>query len=349
MIGGKLFRVIDDTFFASYADPVANYVASTTWLQEWPECRQLLLNRLPAVRQKPWLLALPGVCCQAVGGTPADAIPVAAAAATLLQAAYLLDAIQDGDDIAALELPAPAIATGLATGLIFAAYRFLSCVQSHPRAVCRLTALFSEAAFHASLGQYLDLSQDYASLTEIDALEAYWRTVKAKSGSIIRAAAAGGAAAGTDSERLIAALAQFGECLGVSLQVVDDCRDVLMNSPTGKREISLPVLLLSMAGESDLAVERQDDGRGGTPLSRETLLDVLGEADMTTIITDVLLEWRQCALNSLSPLDNSEAVATLESVWDRALSQKQVEDAPVCGWGASLLPFADSGKRRVCL
>jgi geranylgeranyl pyrophosphate synthase len=314
--------MMDGTFFASYADAVTAYVASTSWLQEWPECRHLLLKHLSVERQEPWVLVLPGICCLAVGGTPTDAIPVAAAATMLMQAAHIFDAVQDGDDIAPSELPTSATATSLATGLIFAAFRFLGSVQAYPGAERRLSTLFSEAAFHSSLGQYLDLTQDYGDLSTIDALEAYWRMVIAKSGSLIRLATAGGAAAGTDSEDLIAALGEFGQCLGVILQVLDDCRDVLVNSNAGGCEISLPLLLLSMANEKGCR-EAQED----FPFPKETLFNALREAGVPEVISDVLLEWQRRALDSLAPLGSSEAVATLKSILDRVLTPSPLLDS----------------------
>jgi len=169
----------------------------------------------------------------------------------------------------------------------------------------------------------LSLARGHEDLPVDAALEAYWRAVIAKSGSIFRAATAGGAVAGADSEPLVAALGEFGACLGVILQVLDDCRDVLGGPDVAGCEVSLPLLLLSMAGQ-DGRTGRQGQRVGipnpGSPLSREALFDVLQGAGVPDIIRDVLLEWRRRALNSLASLGRSEAVAALEGVLEHVLT-----------------------------
>lgn len=300
---------------------MTGFVASAPVLDEWPECRRVLLERLSV--EPSWTLALPGISCVAVGGAPADATPVAAAWIALYQAADILDAVQDGADVAQWGFNDPATAISLATGLVFVAFGFLGSRGVPHQAAHRIAALFSEAGFHSSLGQHLSLARGHEDLPVDEALEAYWRAVIAKSGSIFRAATAGGAAAGTGSEPLVAALGEFGTCLGVILQVLDDCRDVLGGPDIAGCEVSLPLLLLSMAGQ-DGRTGRQGQRVGipnpGTPLSREALFDVLQGAGVPDIIRDVLLEWRRRALNSLASLERSEAVAALEGVLEHVLT-----------------------------
>jgi geranylgeranyl pyrophosphate synthase len=248
---------------------VTGVVAAAPLLEEWPECRQVLLERLAG--EPSWALALPGLSCAAVGGELTDAVPITAAWAILHQAATILDAVQDGDDTLPDEIDSPVTAISFATGLIFAALRFLDAVETYPGANHQISGLFSEAGFRSSLGQHLSLAQGWEGMPVAGALEAYWRAVICKSGSIFRAATAGGAAAGTASERPIAALGRFGTCLGVILQVLDDCRDVMAGSDIAGYEVSLPLLLLSMNAEND-ETGGQEQGAGipdpGTPLSK---------------------------------------------------------------------------------
>ena len=294
-------------------------------LQEWPECRQVLLERLST--ESPWALALPGISCLAAGGTPSDAIPVAAAWAALYQAAHILDAVQDNDDIQTAGLDTPAVAISFATGLVFAAFHALDSVQTYPGAARRITTVFSQAGFRSSQGQYQNLVQRLEDMPASEALETYWCTVISKSGSIFRAATAGGAAAGADSEHLIVALGDFGNCLGVILQVLDDCRDVLAGSDITECEISLPLLLLSMIAQSRTEEQKVDLPAPGTLLSKETLFDVLREVNVQEIITDVLLEWQRRALSSLNLLRRPEAVAVLEGIVQHILTTLP---SPVC-------------------
>jgi len=305
---------VSDNCFAAYVDAVTSFVTSRPLLKAWPAYRRALLEQLS--EEPPWTLALPGISCLAVGGAGDDATPVAAAWATLYRAGHILDTVQDGDTILGTGFHTPATAINFAIGSIFAAFRFLDGVP-YPGGGRRISALFSEAGFHSSLGQHLDLVQHLEDMPADEALEAYWRAVIAKSGSIFRAATAGGAAAGTDSKCLIASLGDFGNCLGVILQVLDDCRDVLAGSDVAKCEVSLPLLLFSMSIHNDRTEWNLLD-RG--TFSREELFNNLHKADVSYVVTDVLLEWRRRALDSLKPLEHPEGVAMLEGIVDHILT-----------------------------
>jgi geranylgeranyl pyrophosphate synthase len=299
-----------------HVEAVTGFVFSVPLLQGWPELRSVLLEGLSEI--DPWLVSLACVSCLAVGGTATDAIPIAASAATLYHAGLIVDHVQDNDDIPTVGFDTPATATSLSTGLIFAAYHFLSHIQKPPGVINRVLALFSEITFNSSQGQYLGLVLDYEGLEAGGALEAYWRMVIAKSGSLLRMFTAGGAAVGTDSEALINVLGEFGACLGVMLQVLDDCRDMVDDSDSAKYEISLPLLLLSMTSANETGVSRLDK-----PPSRQSLIDSLYAANVPSVISDALLEWQRRALNSLAVLDRSEAVDVLEHIARQILTPDQ--------------------------
>ncbi len=206
-------------------------MASGPLLKEWPDCRHVLLDDLS--REHSWALALPGVAALAVGGTSTGAIPVAAAWAALKLAAHILDAVQDNDGILAPGFESSGEMTNLAAGLIFVAFHFLDSVATYPGAKERVTVLFSETAFYSSLGQHLILAQQWEELAPAEALTAHWRAVILRSGSLFRMVTAGGAATGTQSSSLVASLGDYGNCLRVILQVIDDCRDIIKNPATG--------------------------------------------------------------------------------------------------------------------
>jgi len=288
-------------------------------LHEWPACRTALLDDLP--REKPWVLSLPGISCLAVGGDSDDAIPVAAAWTALRKAAHLLDAVQDRDDVTITGFDTPAKIINLATGMIFAAYHFLDCVQTHPGSARQVIAVFSEAAFCSSLGQHQGLDQAHGDLPLGEALAAYWRSVISKSGSLFRMATAGGAVAGAGSAHLVTSLGDYGNCLGVILQVIDDCRDVLRHPDTADYEVSLPLLLLLLTthkGPSRHQVTRLLSP--GACRERQALFEVLHRANVPAIITDVLLEWRRRALDSLKSLEHPSVVQMLEGILDHVLT-----------------------------
>jgi geranylgeranyl pyrophosphate synthase len=284
-------------------------VASVPLLQEWPEIRQVLLRGVS--KEEPWMLALPCISCLAVGGMASKAVPVATAAVALHQAARIIDAVQDNDDISTMGFHSSATAIGLATGLIFAAFHCLGLAGADGQVTQRLLTLFSKATFYSSQGQHLSLVQDYTGLAKAKQLEAYWYMMISKSGSLFRMSTAGGAAVGTDDQHLVDALGEYGTCLGVMLQLIDDCRDVLEDTGSTQRGVSLPLLLLSMTYENEAEATPSDCVDS---LTRQSLYDALHVAGVPHIISDVLLDWQQRALSSLTPLKRSDAVDTLDCI-----------------------------------
>jgi geranylgeranyl pyrophosphate synthase len=258
-----------------------------------------------SIEQKPaWLFTLPVISCLVVGGKSTDAIPVAATWVALDHASHLLDAVGDGDFQADGFFSTPGQALNFSTSLIFAAYHFLYYIRD-PESLRRVMDVFSDAGFKATLGQHISFSQ-LETLPLEKALEQYWRMVILKSGSIFRMGTAGGAAAGTADKELIDALGDYGTAIGVIMQMMDDCRDML-DIITGKYEVSLPVLLYSMAKGSDKVV--YPDAR-----SKDTMVKTLQEAHVAEMLAALLQEWQKNALDSLGPLKTSSMLDALKTV-----------------------------------
>ena len=97
-------------------------------------------------------------------------------------------------------------------------------------------------------------------------------------------------------------------------QVIDDCRDILEDSDFAQHRVSLPLLLMAMTheGEPD-AVNAAPADYLNSP-THQSLYVALHTAGVPHIISDVLLEWQQRALNSLTPLKRSDAVDALECI-----------------------------------
>ena len=284
-----------------YGDAIAEWVLSIHTIHEWPECQKFCLHKLSS--DLPNILALPLLACQAVGGTPSDAIPLASAWSMLRYAADLLDAIQDEDTLPSIAND-PSTAIGFANGLIFSAFDSISSMRN-PKLVREVVTLFSKTAFQASHGQHL--SQQRNGRDDIT-LESYWHATILKSGSIFRAGLGGGAMAGNASDQYIAALDDFGNALGIIRQIIDDCRDVFERTETGAYEVTLPLLMLALRREEPV-VELMANLN-----SRETLLAAFTESNVPEMITSVLLEWHRRALEGLQILEHNEAVIALEGI-----------------------------------
>lgn len=293
---------------------VRNLIKSSTLLHEWPACYQLLSNSLA---QKPaWLFTLPVVSSLAVGGSSADAIPVVTAWNILDYASHLLDAVHDSDFVADANITSPLEAINFSTSLIFAAYHFLLNIKD-PESACRVMGVFSDAGFKATFGQHLSFSKIEAFPVE-EATELYWRMVILKSGNIFRVSTAGGAAVGTADKQLIDALGDYGTAIGVITQIMDDCRD-MFDLSTGKYEASLPVLLYSLAKGSEKVLFPEAQ-------SKDEMVKIFEDAHVPDMIAALIQEWQKNAMDSLSPLKNSNMSDPLISILHDISKQPIVDD-----------------------
>ena len=281
---------------------VRDLIQSTKLLDEWPGYRTSLIETM---EQKPtWFFSLPVTSCLAVGGESKGVIPVVAAWISLDHASHLLDAVGDGDFTPDRVIASPGQAINYATSLVFAGLHFLSLIQP-PETASRVMNVFLDAGYNATFGQHLSFS-NFQTMPVEDAVNLYWRIVILKSGSIFRVSTAGGAAVATANDLLIDALGDFGTAIGVITQILDDCRDILDIS-TGKYEVSLPVLLYSLA---------KGDGKIIFPVARskKAMIEILQDTHVAEMIAALIQEWQKNALDSLKPLPNLNMVESLKSI-----------------------------------
>ena len=204
--------------------------------------QQFLIEHIQEMKE--WQIALPVIACLAADGSLEDGVTIASAWAPLYLASDILDDVEDKEFEPERFLPSPEVASNLATSLIFAAIHTLTTIHDGNKAN-QITRIFANSGLDATNGQHRDLLQT-RSPVEIY-LNNYWEIIILKSGSVFRAATAGGAAAGTSDEPIVEAFGDYGTALGVMLQLIDDCRDAFSHSQEAIHwEISLPLLLYLM-------------------------------------------------------------------------------------------------------
>jgi competence protein ComQ len=167
--------------------------------------------------------SLPGLCCQAAGGSDRLAEPVAAAWLLFYAAAHLMDSLEDRDD------PdpwwrglGPGAAINVATGLYFTAslaLQELSALPLDARTARQVTLQVLQPFLVMCSGQHQDL------LGPAPTLEQYWRIAGAKSGEFFAIACCAGARLATDQAETLSGFHQFGFNFGLLLQVLDDLKD----------------------------------------------------------------------------------------------------------------------------
>lgn len=296
----------DLTLYSSYARQVIAQMLSADILTSFPECRLWLENHASDLHD--WQIVLPLVSCLAAGGSLEDGIKIASAWFPLCLASDLLDHLEDEEFIPDELVRSTNEATNLSTGLIFLSFHNLSSIQC-PGGTARTSTVFSAEGLAATSGQHQDLLMA-TPLPVNDALEKYWQAVILKSGSVFRAAAAGGAAAGTADETVINGLGDYGTAVGVMLQLLDDGRDILKTSDDDviqTWEKSLPLLLYSLSTGADKIVFPAVQ-------TRAEWHAYLKEARIVETFSTIFVQWRDRALESIRDLALAREKVMLEDL-----------------------------------
>lgn len=180
-------------------------------------------------------LSLPGLCSQAVGGSPEQATEVAAAWVLLYAAAHIYDAVQDHDPPDPWwEALGDGVAINVATGLLTSAWLVLDQAKGPPPVVRTIREDFSCTVLQMCSGQHFDLR------SQVSLLERAWEAAEAKSGAFFALACRAGARVGGANKTAVDALAEYGRNLGMMLQIGDDLSD-LHDSPEPASIPALPV------------------------------------------------------------------------------------------------------------
>lgn len=192
----------------------------------WPEftrAMRLALTSGKSERDTSKWAELPGLCCQAAGGDPRSADPIAAAWLLFYTAASIMDHVEDAEepDLWWAELGAgPAV--NVATGLYFSACLALSQLEeysSDQKTASEIRARVLERFLVMCSGQHLDLTQSEPSLQQ------YWEIAQAKSGAFFTLACWAGARLAAPRPEALDGFGQFGEHVGMLVQILDDLEE----------------------------------------------------------------------------------------------------------------------------
>ena len=210
--------------------------------------------------------------CQAVGGDPVTAAPLAAAIEFLHNFTLIHDDIQDRSPnrrhrATVWRVWGDAQAINAGDALFATSQRTLIRTLEHqvdPVAVLRLLDEFNRATIEIVRGQVLDL--EFERLDGVTP-DAYLSMIGGKTAAIVRFAAWAGAMVGGASEEVATRFADIGEALGLGFQVQDDVLGIWGPlEATGKdpaddirrKKKSLPILMLldqATAGEREMLTE----------------------------------------------------------------------------------------------
>lgn len=187
--------------------------------------------------------ALPGACCQAVGGDPQLVEDFAAAWFLFYVGAHLMDKIEDQEvqKFPPSEL-GPEAGINIASGLYFSASLLLEGLHNLSitnQFASEINTEFYNAFLRMCSGQQRDLARPAPSLSE------YWEIAADKSGIFFSMACRLGARFGTSEQSRLESYGIFGEQVGILIQVLDDLED-FRESGAMFKTISFEVLRRSL-------------------------------------------------------------------------------------------------------
>lgn len=270
--------------------------------------------------------------CRAVGGDPFRILPAAASLEAAHVASLIHDDIVDGDDLrrgqpslhARFDLP-----SALITGDLFIFYSFLGLVQAHPvgvsaERVLQAIHLLSQMGIDMCKGQALEAALAcQPGVTEA----AYLSMVRLKTASVCTAACQMGACLGSGDAETMAALAAYGENLGVAFQIIDDILayegDPMalgkpLSSDLRNCRVTLPLILAQRLEDPDLQRRLDDLIESETPA-------IVRYAEMKAVLTEIgaleeardrALHFTRCSQDHLIHLPPSPARERLHRLAD---------------------------------
>ncbi|MDZ8079455.1 MAG: polyprenyl synthetase family protein [Nostoc sp. DedQUE01] len=275
----------------------------------WSALRSLLSNFL----QEPMApeAMLPLASCQAVGGSPKDAIHISAALLTFGACLRILDELEDRDRPGQLwEQVGAARAWNSAAAINVLCFQILSKAPFEPQVFKRINQAFLDACWRISAGQ----DRDLGGMTKN--IEDYWLTIEMKTAAASAMACATGAMAGTDDPNLINACAVFGHHLGLAVQILNDMESIWQ--PDGitdlqQGKVTLPLLyglqfdhpkrqeLVALVEANEVAA------------NVERIKGILDAIDTRSFLIWAALKEREQALEAIKVCPNAEGKEILES------------------------------------
>jgi geranylgeranyl pyrophosphate synthase len=166
--------------------------------------------------QSDWRLPL--VACEAVGGDPEQAMPLAAAIACQMISILLVDDILDDDPRGEHLRRGPGQAANLALAFSAAAFRLVEQAPVNHARQAAITSSLAHLALQSAAGQVLDTQN-------LSGEENYWKVIRTKSTPFYGSALEIGAVAGGAAPELARQMYDLGVQIGEILQIEDDFTD----------------------------------------------------------------------------------------------------------------------------
>jgi geranylgeranyl pyrophosphate synthase len=286
--------------------------------------RHILFADAKRVRSSLALIAM-----EAAGGDAAAALPIAVAFELLHTASLIHDDIMDS---ACVRRRRPCVhrvfgvplAITAGDALIFAAYRQMLLLYSHhpPAIVARVLKIFTECAARTCRGQAEDVA-----FAECATMRQYLEMIRAKTGSMIEAPLESAAVLAGAPSLWRNRLREYGRCVGIAFQIVDDSIDYLGSEDHARKTLGndlrrggATAMLIycrdrSDAGQRDAltaAVGRARESRD--PQSIDLLLGLFHERGAVEFTQRLCARYSDSALQALRGIGTEPARTELAAI-----------------------------------
>ncbi|EFO79687.1 Polyprenyl synthetase [Oscillochloris trichoides DG-6] len=306
--------------FPQAEDRVARFYAMQEYHLGWRDEQLVASESDPGKLIRPQLVLL---ACQAAGGDPALAMPLAAGIQLLHDFTLIHDDIEDDSD---MRRGRPTLwhLWGLAQGInagdgmfviAHLAIHQLSDLGVPAERVLPILRRFDEVILHVCEGQFLDISfEGNLGISTED----YLAMIGRKTAILIDGSAALGAMVAGADAATVAALSTFGRSLGLAFQIEDDILGIwgapeLTGKPRAadlyRRKVSLPIVhaLRHAADAATLAEIYQQPDPDDAAVER--VLAILDQAGSRAYCAELAAEHHHAALAALESLGRSEVAA----------------------------------------
>ncbi|HIH64366.1 MAG TPA: polyprenyl synthetase family protein [Methanothermobacter thermautotrophicus] len=269
---------------------------------------------------------------EAVGGDPGDAAGVAAAIELIHTFSLIHDDIMDDDEIRRGE-PAVHVLWGEPMAILAGDVLFSKAFEAVIRngdseMVKEALAVVVDSCVEICEGQALDMGfEERLDVTE----EEYMEMIYKKTAALIAAATKAGAIMGGGSPQEIAALEDYGRCIGLAFQIHDDYLDVVSDEESLGKPVGSDIAEGKMTLMVVKALERASEK------DRERLISILGSGDeklvaeaieiferygATEYAHAVALDHVRMAKERLEVLEESDAREALAMIADFVLERE---------------------------
>jgi geranylgeranyl pyrophosphate synthase len=207
----------------------------------WPQMAQVAEH---ALSNSSHIWQWPVVACQSAGGSPAAALPGAAAAFCMILSISLVDDMLDEDPRGAHQQLGMAATANLALAFQAAALRLLAEARMSGARHAEASDCLAELALSTAYGQSLSTSEPGDEA-------AYWKVLRAKSTPFYAAVLQLGGLIADAPAEIVRALGELGTLCGESAQLHDDLKDAFQApaSPDWRRGRGNLLILYALTAE----------------------------------------------------------------------------------------------------